>query len=47
MAIVHRVSVAIRGERGNYNAVVIVYVLGGSVAIRGERGNYNTKDALV
>ena len=36
-----RRSVAIRGERGNYNHNGGLLMLLVSVAIRGERGNYN------
>jgi len=34
-------SVAIRGERGNYNSATLDEFVELSVAIRGERGNYN------
>jgi len=33
--------VAIRGERGSYNAAMSRTVLESMVAIRGERGSYN------
>ena len=38
-------SVAIRGERGNYNSLAELVINDQSVAIRGERGNYNVMTA--